>query len=146
MILSDILDIKGSDVKTISSNATLQEAVDCLVENGIGSLIVCRYSFDQKDESLGIITERDILHACTASHRRLSDVKVADVMTEYLITGSLDDDLEHVMGLMTTRRIRHLPIIADGRLAGMISIGDIVKAQHDRLVLENQMLKNYISG
>ena len=60
------------------------------------------------------------------------------------MTGTPDDEVEQVMGLMTTRRIRHLPVLFEGRLAGMISIGDVVKAQHDRLAMENQFMKDYI--
>jgi CBS domain-containing protein len=67
-------------------------------------------------------------------------------MTATLVTGLPDDEVEQVMGLMTTRRIRHLPVLAAGQLAGMISIGDVVKAQHDSLALENRFMKDYISN
>ncbi len=146
MKLRDILDVKGSTVHSVPPDATLQDAVDSLVEYRIGSLIVHRGDSEGTVELLGIITERDILHACAAGKRPLAEVKVAEAMTAKPVTGALDDDLEHAMGLMTTRRIRHLPVLAEGRLAGMISIGDVVKAQHDRLVLENRLLKDYIGG
>ena len=145
MKLRDILGVKGSKVHSISPDATLQDAVDCLVEHRVGSLIVRREGGDENN-LLGIVTERDILHACSAGRRSLVETLVREAMTAELITGSPDDDLSHVMGLMTTRRIRHLPVLAEGRLVGMISIGDVVKAQHDRLVLENRLLKDYING
>ena len=146
MKLENILETKGSAVHSILPDATLQDAVDSLVEHRVGSLIVHRGDSEGTVELLGIITERDILHACATGQRPLAEVKVAEAMTAEPVTGAPDDDLEHVMGLMTTRRIRHLPVLSDGRLAGMISIGDIVKAQHDRLVLENRLLKDYIDG
>lgn len=146
MKLGDILETKGSAVHSIPPDATLQDTVDRLVEHRVGSLIVLRDDSEGTVELLGIITERDILHACAAGQRPLTEVKVAEAMTADPVTGALVDDLEHVMGLMTTRRIRHLPVLTEGRLAGMISIGDIVKAQHDRLVLENRLLKDYIDG
>ena len=67
-------------------------------------------------------------------------------MTEDVITGAPDDNVNKIMGIMTVHRIRHLPILLDGQLAGMISIGDIVKAQHNQLTMENHYLKSYIQG
>jgi CBS domain-containing protein len=146
MKLYDILAIKGSTVHSISPEATLQDVVRALVEHRIGSLVVCRPDAMGREELLGIITERDILHACVAGSRPLLEVKVVDMMTSSLVTGTPDDEVEVVMGLMTTRRIRHLPVLTEGRLAGMISIGDVVKAQHDRLAMENRFMKDYIGG
>ncbi len=142
MKLQEILSAKGSKVHSIPADATLQDAVQELTRNRVGSLVVR----DHAHRLAGIITERDILHASVAGSRPLSEVKVAEAMSTELITGSVDDDVEDVMGLMTTRRIRHLPIVSQGNLVGIISIGDVVKAQHDRLALENQCLKDYITG
>ena len=146
MKLHEILSAKGSTVHSISPEATLQDAVRALVEHRIGSLVVCRPDAAGKDELLGIITERDILHACVAGSRPLVEVKVVEAMSSSLVTGAPDDEVEAVMGLMTTRRIRHLPVVCEGRLAGMISIGDVVKAQHDRLAMENRFMKDYIGS
>ena len=146
MKLHEILSVKGCAVQSISPEATLQEVVKALVEHGIGSLVVCRSGTEGKDELAGIITEHDILLACVAGSRPLAEVKVAEVMSTTLITGSPDDEVEMVMGLMTTRRIRHLPVMVESRLAGMISIGDVVKAQHDRLAMENRFMKDYIGN
>jgi CBS domain-containing protein len=95
---------------------------------------------------LGIITERDILRACAAHHAPLAARKVADAMTTDVITASPGDCVEEAMGLLTDRRIRHLPVMDDDQLIGMISIGDVVKAQHDALSMENHYLKSYIHG
>jgi CBS domain-containing protein len=144
MKLQDILNAKGSTVHSISPEASLQDVVKTLIERRVGSLLVFGSSSDENVELIGIITERDILHACAAGSRPLTEVRVAEAMSKTLVTGTPDDEVEEVMGLMTTRRIRHLPVLLEGRLAGMISIGDVVKAQHDSLAMENQFMKDYI--
>ena len=146
MKLQEILMVKGSLVYTISPEATLQDVVRTLVEHRIGALVVCRGDAAGQEEPLGIVTERDILHCCVAGSRALGQVKVGEAMSAALITGTPDDEVERVMGLMTTHRIRHLPVLCEGRLAGIISIGDVVKAQHDRLAMENRFMKDYIGG
>jgi CBS domain-containing protein len=146
MKIDDILTAKGTAVQTISPEATLQEVVARLIESRIGALVVCRSGAAGGDELAGIITDRDILYASATGRRPLDEVKVAEVMTTALITGAPDDEVEQVMGLMTNRRIRHLPVVVEGRLAGIISIGDVVKAQHDRLAMENRFMKDYIAG
>lgn len=146
MKLQEILSAKGSNVHSIAPEATLQDVVRTLVEQRIGSLVVCRPDAGGKEELVGIITERDILYACVAGGRPLAEVTVAEVMPTAVVTGGPDDEVEQVMGLMTTRRIRHLPVLYEGRLVGMISIGDVVKAQHDRLALENRFMKDYIGS
>jgi CBS domain-containing protein len=143
----DILSVKGTDVFSIAADATLQDVAAKLVEYRVGSLLIFHVDRDgNPGELAGIVTEKDILYACADGKRALHEVKVAHAMSTVLITGTPDDDLEHVMGLMTTRRIRHLPVLSQGRLTGIISIGDVVKAQHDRLALENRCLKDYITG
>jgi CBS domain-containing protein len=144
MRLREILHAKGEAVFFIAPDATLQDVVRTLIEHRVGSLLVLESGTTTAVELLGIITERDILHACAAGSRPLTEVRVSEVMSTALVTGTPDDEVEEVMGLMTTRRIRHLPVIAEGRLVGMISIGDVVKAQHDSLAMENQFMKDYI--
>ena len=144
MRLSEILSVKGSTVHCISPEATLQEVVKALVEHRIGSLVVCRSDPAGEKEILGIITEHDILYACEAGRRPLTEVTVGEAMSATLVTATPEDEVEGVMGLMTTRRIRHLPVLVEGRLAGIISIGDVVKAQHDRLAMENRFMMDYI--
>ncbi len=141
MRLRDILRVKGSQVHTISPSATLQDVANILVQHNCGSLVVT-----DGDQLCGIITERDILRAAAASDPPLIDCLVRDHMTGKLITGSPDESLSEVMGQMTEHRIRHLPILENGRLVGIISIVDVVKAQHDQLSMENHYLKNYIQG
>ncbi len=146
MKIKSILGVKGSQVFTIAPEATLQDVVTELVANRVGALVVVGPGKEKDKEVLGIITERDILRACVVGSRPLNEVKVAEVMSAPPITGTPEDEAEEVMGLMTVRRIRHLPILEDKKLVGLISIGDLVKAQLDRLALENRYLKDYISG
>jgi CBS domain-containing protein len=148
MTLHDILRSKGTTVYTIGLQATLKEVVDELVHRNVGALLVCDRDAEAGEKLAGIITERDVLHVCARATETLdlTALKVSDVMSSHLITAAPDDSLEETMGRMTEHRIRHLPVMAKGRLVGVVSIGDLVKAQHDRLALENQFMKNYISG
>jgi CBS domain-containing protein len=139
MTLQDILRVKGSAVHSIDPSATLDDVVQTLVARNCGSLIVC-----DQGTLVGIITERDILRACAVHAGQFKQLHVRDAMTTHPVTASPQDSVEDTMGLMTDRRIRHLPILEDGKLVGLISIGDVVKAQHDSLSLENHYLKTYI--
>lgn len=146
MHLRDILHGKGSVVYTIRSDASLADVVQKLVKNNCGSLVVCDSDCDESERLMGIITERDILRACAAGHAPLERTTVAEVMTRDMLVGSPHDSVEDAMGLMTVNRIRHLPVVEDGQLLGLISIGDVVKTQHDRLTMENHYLKSYLHG
>ncbi|MCE9546327.1 MAG: CBS domain-containing protein [Planctomycetia bacterium] len=142
MTLYEILRHKGASVHTISPDASLADVVQKLVACNCGSLVVCHE--DSPTIMLGIITERDILRACAARRGPLERTVVADVMSARLITGRHADSVETIMGLMTRERIRHLPVVEDDQLVGLVSIGDIVKAHHDALSMENHYLKEYI--
>ena len=147
MTLQEILRVKGTAVHSILPDATLEEVVLKLVKNNCGSLVVCETVEDcHARRLLGIITERDILRACAAHPGKLRELKVSDVMTRDVITATPSDSVADTMGLMTKHRIRHLPIVEHERLEGIISIGDVVKAQHDQLTMENHYLKSYIHG
>jgi CBS domain-containing protein len=144
MTIQDILAAKGNMVYQIGPDATLADVARELVQHRVGSLVVCQPHSPEGTRFVGIITERDILYCCARGDTDLSKIRVADVMSTNLFTGLPDDAIENVMGLMTTRRIRHLPVVAEGRLLGIISIGDVVKAQHDHLAMENRFMKDYI--
>ena len=141
MKIGDILKHKGAEVHDIQQQVSLADVVATLVEKNCGSLLV-----RDNDKVVGIITERDILRACHAEDRPLSEIKAQEKMSTGLITGQSGDTVSSVMGLLTQHRIRHLPIVDNDQLVGIISIGDVVKAQHDQLATENQFLKNYIQG
>ncbi len=146
MTLQDILGVKGHSVFRIDSQATLAVAARTLVDHKVGSLLVFQPDDAAAERLAGIITERDILYACAADHYPLATTKVAEIMTTELITCSPSDAVETVMGLMTSKRIRHLPVLSEGKLLGIISIGDIVKAQHKRLSEDNRFMKDYIQS
>ena len=152
MRIKDMLAEKGSDVVTIEPRETVRNAICKLNEHGIGALIVTG-----EDGAIGgIVTERDILQQCGEGCSRLLDSEkpepkdcpalVQDVMTEDLVIGVPDDHIDYVMGIMTKNRIRHLPILDEGELAGIISIGDVVNAHMDEKDFENRLLKDYIHG
>ncbi|NIN00155.1 MAG: CBS domain-containing protein [candidate division Zixibacteria bacterium] len=142
MKVKDILKDKGAKVVTISPEKSIYDAVKTLVQKNIGSLLV----MDEKGGIAGIITERDVLRECERRFQELDQTKVKDVMTKDLIVASPDDDLDYVENIMTQNRVRHLPIIANKKLEGIISIGDIVNVMRGECTVENRYLKDYISG
>ena len=141
MLVRDILQTKSRTVHTCGPADTLADVVDLLVGHNIGSLVVL-----QDEEMVGIITERDILRASAVTRGPLDFVCVHERMTRCPVVAAPEEDVADTMGVMTERRIRHLPVIENGRLVGIISIGDIVKAQHDELSRENHYLKSYIQS
>lgn len=146
MTLYEILKAKGSEVFTILPDATLEEVVGELVRRNVGCLVVCDRGLEEGERLAGVISERDILRFCASGKGPLNAYTVASAMTTQVITGSPQDSVEAIMGLMTTHRVRHLPVLVAGKLVGIISIGDVVKFQHDHLALENQFMKNYLTG
>lgn len=142
MKVRDILLAKGDRVFTIFPHETVQDVVRVLMAHRIGALLVV----DERGRTSGIITERDVLRECLHGAERLDQIPVSSAMTTNLVVGLLDDDLDDAMGAMTRHRVRHLPILDDGRVAGMISIGDVVRSSLDETVYENGFLHEYING
>ena len=142
MKVREILRSKGDQVFTIEPDATLNVVAEKLEAHNCGSLVVAR----QDGGTIGIITERDILRACAQHSGRLDGLLVSDYMSQDVRQGHPDADINDIMGLMTTKRIRHLPIEEDGQRVGLISIGDLVKAQYNQLHVENHYLKSYIQS
>jgi len=136
MILYGILKDKGFHVRSIGPSTTLDEAVEELVRFNIGSLVVCEPTSRGADvHMIGIITERDILRAQATHKARLDESTVANAMTTDLITAEPGTEIEVAMRLMTKHRVRHLPVMDGGRLLGIVSIGDVMKAQLQELTL-----------
>ncbi len=146
MHLSDILKTKGSAVFTVFPHSTLEEATQEMVRRNVGSLLVCDRDPHEGERVVGIVTERDILRFSASGRSPLAEYRVSDIMTTRLVTGSPHDSVEDTMGVMTQNRIRHLPVLSEGRLVGMVSIGDLVKNQLERLAMENHFMKSYIAG
>lgn len=151
MRVRDILKEKGARLVTIDANRTIHDAIVTLNKNRIGALIVT----GEDEEVIGIVTERDILRKCGESHdstngsagleATISSSCVRDAMTKDLFVGVPDDDPDYAMGVMTKNRIRHLPILDDGKLVGIISIGDLVNAHLEEQVFKSRTLREYIS-
>jgi len=139
MTLRSILQSKGHEVYTTTPETKLTEVVKKLVDCQCGSLLVC-----DGEQLVGIITERDLLRVSATDGQDLETTPVSEVMTGNLVTGTPDDSISQTMGLLTEQRIRHLPILEDEKLVGLISIGDVVKAQYAELTMENHYLKSYI--
>lgn len=141
MKIRDILRTKGHDVVTSTPDQLVLAAMRVLVKHNIGSVVVV-----EGGEVRGILTERDVLRLGAKDPEKLSTTKVGDVMTTNLVIGVPDDDLEYVMGVMSRNRIRHLPVLEDERLVGILSIGDVVNACQKNAETENRYLKDYIQG
>ncbi len=127
MKIATLLATKGGMVYPITPDQTIREVIKQLAEHNIGSLVV----LDATETPIGIITERDVIRRAAVSEK-LFDEKVIDIMTTDIITGVPQDELVAAANTMTENHFRHLPILEGDRLIGMISIGDIVKAQRDQ--------------
>ncbi len=141
MNVQSILGVKGADVSTIGQAASLSEAARQLRELGIGALVV---SGDGTTIE-GILSERDVVSALDAHGASALSCTVGSAMSSDVFTCRLDDPVEHLMELMTTRRVRHVPVVDDdGAMQGIVSIGDVVKGRLGQLENENQALNDYI--
>jgi CBS domain-containing protein len=140
-LVCQLLDAKGHDVLSITPDASVLDAIRLMAEKGIGALVVM-----QGDKLAGIVTERDYARKIILKGRSSETTAVRDIMTADVTTTSSTESVEKCMNLMTDLRIRHLPVVDDGRVAGIISIGDLVKA----IIAEQQraieQLEHYISG
>jgi CBS domain-containing protein len=142
MTAARILSRKDSGTITIKPGAKISEAIGLLSENNIGAVIVS----DDGHTVAGILSERDIIHGFQRAGASLLETQVGDLMTTDIQTCMPSDTLRNLLAIMTERRVRHLPVIEDGRLAGIVSIGDVVKMRLDDLVTEAEALRGYISG
>ena len=141
MIVSQILREKGHDVYTVFKEFSVKEVSALLAEKRIGAVVVT----DQADAVEGIISERDVVRGLAQHGSSILDKKVEELMTKNVITHGLDDHIDDLMQEMSKSRIRHLPILDDGKLVGVISIGDVVKSRVEELEAEGNMLRNYIA-
>jgi CBS domain-containing protein len=142
MLVRDVLEAKGRRIITIDCEATVTEAIARLVQNNIGSLPVV----DDAGRMIGIFSERDVIRLIHNRGEGFGRLRVCDVMTRDPVTCHLDDDVEEVMGKMSDRRIAKVPVMTGDQLLGIVSVGDVVKALHDKVHTENQHLMSYIHG
>jgi CBS domain-containing protein len=141
MKIRDLLNEKGYEVVTVPPSFPIQDAMRLLVEHNIGSVVVA-----QEKVVEGILTERDILRLAAEDSATMANMKVEDVMTKDVVVALLDDSLDYVMEIMSMNRIRHLPIVDQGWMQGILSIGDVVNALRKKVEVENNYMRDYIRG
>jgi len=137
MSIQNILDRNGAEVITIRATETVRRAADRMRERGIAALVVT-----SGDAITGLISERDIVHAISRHGEPALAMAVLDVMPQTMIAVAPSDSLKRAMSLMTNHRVRHLPVFADGKLVGIVSIGDVVKHRLEELETESNVLRD----
>jgi CBS domain-containing protein len=142
MKIRDVLQAKGAAVEVIGPDAPLGEVVTRLAEHRIGALVVT----DDAGGVTGIVSERDVVRSLADEGPDALDHPVRGVMSTPVTTCSADDDVVLLMSIMTDRRIRHVPVVDDGRLQGIVSIGDVVKSRVDQLEQDRKELLEYVSA
>jgi CBS domain-containing protein len=140
-LVSDILDDKGHEVLQIEADATVFEAVKRMVDANVGSLLV-----SEGGQHVGIVTERDYLRRIALERRDDETTAVRDVMSSPLVVVTPDTSIDECMAVMTDRRIRHVPVVDEGIVVGIVSIGDVVKFTSRQQSFELKYLTDYISG
>ena len=141
MKVSDVLGSKGTGVATIGPTASVAELVAALAENRVGALVVTKGGAS----IVGIVSERDVAQALNVHGAATLGLTVADLMTREVQTCTPDDSIRDLARTMTDGRFRHMPVLTDGVLGGIVSIGDIVKRRIDELETEQDQLFEYIS-
>lgn len=142
MKVAHILQSKGDEVHAVTPVMTVRDAVELLGEKNIGAVVVK----DEVGRVAGIFSERDVVRRLRSEGPAALAMTVADCMTREPFSCTLETTVDELMGVMTTRRIRHMPVIEDGRLVGIISIGDVVKRKIDDAEREAAALREYIAS
>ena len=137
MTIENILRRKGTNVTTITPEASIKRAADWLCAKNIGALVVT-----SEDTVLGLISEREIVHAFSRYGETAGSMPVKEIMQYGVTTVSPDESVNRVMNLMTHHRVRHMPVLRGGKLAGIISIGDVIKHRLDDLELDTNFLRD----
>ena len=139
--VSDILAGKGRDLLTVESDASVYDAVKQMVERNVGSLLV---TVDGRIE--GIVTERDYLRRVTLEGRTDRETHVSEIMSSPLVVVTPETSVDECMSVMTDRRIRHVPVVDNGEIVGVVSIGDVVKFKSSQQSYQIQYLTDYITA
>jgi CBS domain-containing protein len=141
MRIDGILRAKGNGVIAVAPHATLFDAAQLLHHHRIGALVV----MDRSDQLIGIVSERDVVAAIAAQRSDALDMHVDQVMSREVVVCSPTDTVEHLMTVMTERRFRHLPVVDNGKLVGIVSIGDVVKRRISEISDEADVLHDYLT-
>lgn len=139
MLVKTHLEDKPKKIVTVHPSATVDEAMDLLIKNKIGCLPV----IDDKEQLVGIISDKDIFRKIYDKKTEYLSLNVADMMTTELIVGLPEDELSYIAGVMDKNWIRHVPIVHENQLIGLISLGDIIRNQTEHAQIENRYLKLY---
>jgi CBS domain-containing protein len=142
MVLRDILNVKGRHVHSTRPQETILDTVKTLVSHRVGALVV----LDNDSRIVGIITERDILRLSATSADQFAQLLVSDHMTRDLVTANSAATVEDALAVMSQRRIRHLPVVEEGNLVGIVSQGDLVKVSLEHAQFETRQLTNFVMG
>lgn len=142
MNVSQILKQKGTRIISVPEDATVGEAATLLAREGIGAVLV----LDRAGRVAGILSERDLVRGLASHGERAVTLGVAEVMTRNVVFCRPEDSIDRVMSEMTTRRFRHLPVTDNGRLTGIVSIGDVVKYRLMETEAEAESLRQYIAA
>lgn len=140
-LVQHLLDAKSGDLISITPDASVLDAIRLMADREVGSLLVMT-----GDELKGIVTERDYARKVIIKGRSSESTQVGEIMTEKVFTASPENTVNHCMNAMTDKKIRHLPVTSDGKVVGMISIGDLVQAIIEDQKEEIEHLEHYISG
>ena len=140
MRISDLLRDKGSAVATVSPTTTVNELLGVLSKYNIGATVVT-----EADNVVGIVSERDIVRRLEERGAQLLGAPVGEIMTRNVVTCTPADSVDGLAATMTERRIRHMPVVMDGQLVGIVSIGDVVKSRINQLETDREQLESYIA-
>jgi CBS domain-containing protein len=141
MSIKSILDSKSHSILSLLETESVLSAVKKMADAGVGSIIVL-----DGEELAGIFTERDLLKVCAKDHLKLDTILLKDVMTKNLTVANSEDSVDDVLGMMISKKFRHMPVLEGSKILGLISIGDAVKDKMDKAVAEANILRQYIHG
>lgn len=139
--IADILRAKGDEVISLPADSTVHALVATLIERRIGAVIVL-----DGTQLRGVVSERDVVRWLHTHGDAVLEGQVADLISSELVTCGLDDDIDAIAAVMTERRIRHMPVLRNDDLVGVVSIGDVVKSRIQQLQIESEQLTHYITG
>ena len=139
--ISDLLGEKGGDIWSVAPTETVYQAIAVMAEKGVGALMVM-----DGDKPVGIVSERDYARKVILEGKSSKDTLISEIMTTRIIHTSPDRSVQECMTLMTNNKIRHLPVLEEGKLVGVVSIGDLVKAMLSEQQSTIEQLERYIAG
>jgi CBS domain-containing protein len=142
MTVAAILSVKGREVVTVPASESVTEALSTLAKHNIGALVVV----DDAERIIGIVSERDLVRALASGGADILRRSIDAVMTRSVVTCDEKDSIDELMTRMTRGRFRHVPVVANGRLAGIVSIGDVVKARIEQVERDAEAIRTYIAS